>query len=217
MTRYVSLPYKKVDTTNDLDFDERPYDALVSLLASYNVTNPRSVVGYTRGVLIDASLVSFIDLLISIVADRSEQYPFQVAKSWLLQDRSVLLEFRDSLKKCSQRVTNNEYISDLSIAAASNNKAETERILKDEAFFEDDEVPDFDEWITDPGKIVDYLYDHEYDVAEPVEELYVGELYRFFEQLIMIQSGFSISSTVEENDNLKAIINTAFHIIIPGV
>ena len=216
MNRVISLPYRKVSTENNLNFDEEPLDALVSLLARYNISNSKTIAYSLKELLNSNSLISFIDLIISTCENNREKLIFIVAKCWLIQLPSPLLEFKSSLKKCNSDSKEEEHLERLAYASSKNDYEKYEQILKEELFYQEEEIPDIDSWIDNPSKIVSYLDSHNYDITEAIEELYVGEIYKFLEEFIAIETGFEIGETVEEDETLKTIINTSLYIIKPG-
>jgi len=215
MSRVFSLPYRKVSNKNNLDFDKDALDALISLLARYNVSKPKSISYSLRELINDNSLIAFIDLIVATCESNRESLIFLTAKCWITQLPAPLLSFRSSLRNCKS-TEGEEHLERLAHASSKNNYEKYYQILKEELFYEDEEIPDIDKWIDNPSKIVSYLDNYNYDIAEAIEELYVGEVYKFLESIITIETGFEIRETVEEDETLKSVINTSLHIIKPG-
>lgn len=215
MNRVVSLPYKKVSNKNNLNFDSDPLDALISLLARYNVSKPKSISYSLRELINNNSFIAFIDLIITTCESNKERLIFLTVKCWITQLPSPLLSFRSSLRDCKS-TNGEEHLERLAYASSKNNYEKYHQILKEELFYSQEEIPDIDEWISNPSKIVSYLDKHNYDITEAIEELYVGEIYKFLENYIAIETGFEIGETLEEDETLKSIVDTSLHIIKPG-
>jgi hypothetical protein len=212
--RYNSLPYKKVSLDNKLNFSERPSDALISQLTRYNVPDADLIVNSLWNFVNYKSLFDFYQLLYSITEERIYRLVFLVGMSWISEDASLTTSMIQETKTCNETLEELEFLS--KIGQVAENRGSVESVMEEELYLLDSEIPDYRAWLDDPFKILQYIIRNDFDISPAIEELYAGEIYRFLEDIIFITTGFDIRSSPQERDNLKAITNTAFHILIPG-
>jgi hypothetical protein len=216
-----TIPYVLVSRDhNNLDFSNRPSEALASFLTKNGVINAGTIVDYLDQYVNNGDLFSFLFIATELAQSPKDKVIISVISDVIGGGSSGSTPFlREEIDKI-------EKPSSLSCPKVSSEVIESRRLVElnqaDDsiAAIEDyfmEVLPDPINWVEGPDKVIEWLENRDYPFYPAMKELAEGNLYEFLVLTTFITTGLDLEAYENTEDTLKALFNASYPLPKVGV